>query len=119
MKLPKPIQRGVTWRIKVTFENQRYSATRDTAKECEHWALIRLLELKTGQVNLEKGIKPAYPFRQLCDKYYQEHGRHMRSARTIMFKIKNLDRIAPNIADKSIYDFKPSDIAEWRNRKKM
>ena len=42
----------------------------------------------------------------------------MRSARTIMFKIKNLDRIAPNIADKSIYDFKPSDIAEWRNRKK-
>ena len=42
----------------------------------------------------------------------------MRSARTIMFKIKNLDRIAPNIADKSIYDFKPSDIAEWRNNRK-
>ena len=42
----------------------------------------------------------------------------MRSARTIMFKIKNLDRIAPNIADKSIYDFKPSDIVEWRNNRK-
>lgn len=42
----------------------------------------------------------------------------MRSARTIMFKIKNLDRIAPNIADKSIYDFKPSDIAMWRNNRK-
>ena len=42
----------------------------------------------------------------------------MRSARTIMFKIKNLDRIAPNIADKSIYYFKPSDIVEWRNNRK-
>ena len=42
----------------------------------------------------------------------------MRSARTIMFKIKNLDRIAPNIADKSIYDFKPNDIAMWRNNRK-
>jgi integrase len=118
MKLPKPIQRGSTWRITVTFDKQRYSVTRDTAKECEHWASIKLLELKTGKANLEQGIKPAYPFRQLCDKYYQEHGRHMRSARTIMLKIKNLDRIAPNVADKSIYDFKPSDIVEWRNKRK-
>ena len=42
----------------------------------------------------------------------------MRSARTIMLKIQNLDRIAPNGADKSIYDFKPSDIVEWRNKRK-
>ncbi len=42
----------------------------------------------------------------------------MRSARTIIFKIKNLDRIAPNIADKSIYDFKPIDIVAWRNNRK-
>ena len=48
MKLQKPIQRGESWRITVTFENKRYSATRDTAKECEHWASIKLLELKTG-----------------------------------------------------------------------
>ncbi len=98
MKLPKPIQRGSTWRITVTFDKQRYSVTRDTAKECEHWASIKLLELKTGKANLEQGIK--------------------RSARTIMLKIKNLDRIAPNVADKSIYDFKPSDIVEWRNKRK-
>ncbi len=49
MKLPKPIQRGSSWRITATFENKRYSATRDTAKECEHWASIKLLELKTGK----------------------------------------------------------------------
>jgi len=80
MKLLKPIQRGSSWHITVTFENKRYSATRDTAKECKHWASVRLLELKAGKASLEQGIKPAYPFRQLCDKYYQEHARHMRSA---------------------------------------
>lgn len=118
MKLPKPIQRGSSWRITVTFDNKRYSATRDTAKECEQWASLKLLELKTGKANFEEGIKPAYPFRLLCNKYYEEHGRHMRSARTINFKIKNLDHIAPNLADKSIYEFRPADIAEWRNNRK-
>lgn len=118
MKLPKPIQRGSSWRITVTYDKQRYSATRDTAKECEQWAALKLLELKTGKKATESGEKPAYPFRQLCEKYYQECGRHMRSARTINFKIKNLDRIAPNLADKSIYDFKPVDIVEWRNARK-
>ena len=62
MKLPKPIQRGAGWRISVTSENKRYSVTSDTAKECEHWASIKRLELKTGKANLEQGIKPAYPF---------------------------------------------------------
>lgn len=118
MKLPKPIQRGSSWRVTVTFDNKRYSATRDTAKECEQWASLKLLELKTGKANFEQGIKPAYPFRLLCNKYYEEHGRHMRSARTINFKLKNLDHIAPNLADKSIYDFRPADIAEWRNNRK-
>ncbi|AXY59992.1 tyrosine-type recombinase/integrase [Acinetobacter sp. WCHAc010052] len=118
MKLPKAIQRGSSWRITVTFQNRRYSATRDTPKECEHWASLKLLELKTGKADLDNGIKPAYPFSQLCEKYYQEHGRHMRSARTIILKIKNLERIAPNIAEKSIYDFKPADIVEWRNNRK-
>ncbi len=118
MKIPKPIQRGSSWRIIVTFDKKRYSATRDTAKECEQWAYNKLLELRSGKKAIEQGEKPDYPFRELCARYYQEHGRHMRSARTINFKIKNLDRIAPNLADKSIYDFKPADIAEWRNNRK-
>lgn len=118
MKLPKPIQRGSSWRITVSFENKRYSATRDTAKECEHWAITKLADLKNGKVSEEKGIKTAYPFRELCDKYFQEHGRHLKSGRTILFKIKNVERIAPNLANKSIYEFKPADIVEWRNKRK-
>lgn len=35
MKLPKPIQCGSSWRITVTYDKKRYSATRDTPKECE------------------------------------------------------------------------------------
>ncbi|MCX0331920.1 site-specific integrase [Acinetobacter radioresistens] len=118
MKLPKPIQRGSSWRITVTFQKKRYSVTRDSAKECEIWAMDKLSELRSGKKAIEQGEKPKYLFRDLCAKYYQEHGQHMRSARTINFKIKNLDRIAPNLADKSIYDFKPADIAAWRNNRK-
>jgi len=94
MKLPKPIQRGSSWRITVTFQKKRYSVTRDSAKECEIWAMDKLSELRSGKKAIEQGEKPKYLFRDLCAKYYQEHGRHMRSARTINFKIKNLDRIA-------------------------
>lgn len=118
MKLPKPIQRGSSWRITVSFENKRYSATRDTPKECEHWAITKLAELKNGKVNEERGVKTPYPFRDLCNRYFQEHGRHLKSGRTILFKIKNVERIAPNLANKSIYDFKPADIVEWRNKRK-
>lgn len=118
MKLPKPIQRGTSWRITVTFEKQRYSVTRDSAKECEQWAALKLYELKSGKVAIESGKKPHFTFRQLCDQYYQEYGQHMKSAQTILIKIKNLDRIAPNLANKSIYEFKPADIAEWRNNRK-
>jgi hypothetical protein len=50
MKLPKPIKRGETYRITVTYEKQRYSCTRDTIKECEQWAAMKLLELKTGKL---------------------------------------------------------------------
>ena len=48
MKLPKPIQRGSSWRITVTFK-KRYSVTRDSAKECEIWAMDKLSELRSGK----------------------------------------------------------------------
>lgn len=57
MKLPNPIKREETYRISVTFNKQRYSCTRDTAKECEQWAALKLLELKSGKAEIEKGGK--------------------------------------------------------------
>jgi integrase len=117
MKIPKPILRGSSWRITVTYQKQRYSATKDSAKECEDWATLKLLELKTGRANLEKGIKPSFPFKQLCEKYYAERGSKLKSAHVIRNKLNNIDRILGDLATKSIHDFQPNDIARWRNNR--
>lgn len=55
-----------SWRITFTYDKTRYFATRHTAKECEQWASLKLLELKTGKAQLEQGIKPRFPFKNLC-----------------------------------------------------
>lgn len=117
MKLPKPIKRGETFRITVTYEKKRYSCTRDTEKECEQWAALKLLELKTGKAQEESGIKPNFPFSQLCEKYYLEKGVKLKSKDVIRNKLDNLERIVGKLATKSIYDFKPSDIVSWRNKR--
>lgn len=39
MKIHKPIKRGETYRITVTFNKKRYSCTRYTEKECEQFAV--------------------------------------------------------------------------------
>lgn len=117
MKIPKPIQRGHTWRITVTYDKKRYSVTRDTPKECEQWAALKLLELKTGKTQVENGIKPSFPCHQLCEQYYAEHGSKLRSNYVIRSKLDNLDRILGHLATQSIHDFHPNDIVKWRNKR--
>lgn len=117
MKLPKPIKRGSTYRITVTYQKKRYSATRDTAKECEQWAALKLLELKTVKAQEEKGIKPPLPFDELCKKYYFDKGIKLRSKTTIRSKIDSIHRILNELATKSIYEFSPNDIVKWRNKR--
>lgn len=117
MKIPKAIQRGSSFRITVTYDKKRYSATRDTVKECEQWASLKLLELKSGKLDEAKGIKAAYPFKQLCEKYFIERGSKFKSASVIRNKLDNIDRILGELATKSIYDFKPEDIVRWRNKR--
>ena len=116
MKLPKPIKRGQTYRITVTYENKKIFMHQRHRKECEQWAAMKLLELKSGKVQ-EKGIKTPYPFKMLCEKYYAEKGVKLRSKHVIRNKLDNLERIVGELASKSIYDFKPSDIARWRNKR--
>ncbi|WP_336168619.1 hypothetical protein [Acinetobacter sp. 161(2023)] len=73
MELPKPIKRAETYRITVTFNKQRYSCTQDPAKKCEQW-VAKLLELKSEEAQIEKGIKPNSSFKNGCQKYYLEKG---------------------------------------------
>ena len=117
MKLPKPIKRGETYRITVTYEKQRYSCTRDTIKECEQWAAMKLLELKTGKALEEQGIKPNLPFKNLCERYYIEKGLKLKSKDNIRNKFDNIEKILGELADKSIFDIKPNDIVKWRNKR--
>lgn len=117
MKIPKPIQRGSTFRITVTFDKKRYSATRDTAKECEQWAALKLLELKTGRVNEGQDTKIPLPFNKLCERYYLDKAIKFKSKDLIRNKFNNIERILGDLATKSIYDFKPQDIVQWRNKR--
>ena len=79
MKLPKARKRGNSYRIEIMFNGKRISATRDTEKECEQWAMLKLLELKTANDDVEKGIKPSFPLSLLMQKYYNEVGKHKKS----------------------------------------
>ena len=74
MKIPKPRKRGETYTITVSYQNQRYYCTRDTVAECEQWAALKLVELKT-QTQIESGeLKPKYQFRDLNNKYFEDVG---------------------------------------------
>jgi integrase len=76
-----------------------------------------LLELKTGQAEEKKGIKPAYPFKDLCEKYFEERGSKLKSKDVIRNNLNNIDCVLGDLATKSIYDFKPADIVRWRNKR--
>ena len=120
MKIPKPIKRGETYRVTVTYDNKRYSCTRDTAKECEQWAALKLLELKT-QNKIESGdLKPKFSFRDLNSKYYQDVGQlnPSKSSRAWIYgQYKSFETKFSALAQKSIYDITPKDLTFWRNKR--
>ncbi|BAP36652.1 putative recombinase [Acinetobacter guillouiae] len=120
MKLPTPRKRGETYTITVSYENKRYYCTRDTAKECEQWAALKLLELKS-QSRIESGeVKPKFLFRDLNTKYYQDVGQHNKSKSSrawIAGQYKNFENKFGALAQKSIYDITPKDLTAWRNKR--
>lgn len=120
MKLPKPRKRGETYTITISHQNKRYYCTRDTAAECEHWAALKLLELKT-QEKIEAGeLKPKYTFRDLNDKYFQDVGQWNKSKSSLAWikgQYKNFESRFGSLAQKSIYDIKPKDLTIWRNNR--
>ncbi len=120
MKLPTPRKRGETYTITVSHQGKRYYCTRDTAKECEQWAALKLLELK-AQKKIESGEeKPKFLFRDLNNKYYQEVGmlNPSKSSRAwIKGQHKNFEVKFGALAQKSIYDITPKDLTNWRNKR--
>lgn len=115
MKLPKTQKRGNAHRIEFVFQGTRYSATRDTVKECEQWAAMKLLELKAGVKSTAAGIKPAYPLQLLISKYYQDIGQHKKSKRYISEFISVFSKGFPDLYAESIHSITPQMITKWRN----
>ena len=68
MKIPKARRRGESYRIELMFNGKRISATRDTEKECQQWAMLKLLEFKTEDKSAIKQEKSHYPFSALMKK---------------------------------------------------
>lgn len=89
--MQKPIKCGDAWRITVGYLGKRYTATRDTANECEQWAAKKLLELQSEQANPDSE-KIHISFYALFEQYYQEEGRKMKSARLIVQILKCLKK---------------------------
>lgn len=114
MKLPKPRKRGESYRIELMFNGKRISATRDTEKECEQWAMLKLLELKTNQ-HLKEDVKQHYPLSALMSKYYNEVGKFLRSKRFIKMSINQFIKTYPILAETSIHDITPQMLTDWRN----
>lgn len=115
MKLPKARKRGEAYRIELMFNGKRISATRDTEKECEQWAMLKLLELKTEQGNNKEEVKQHYPLSALMSKYYEDVGRYKKSNRTVKNSIKHFVTNYQYIAEMSVHDITPQVLTEWRN----
>lgn len=116
MKLPKARKRGDSYRIELMHNGKRISATRDTEKECEDWAMLKLLELKT-QKDDDVKIKPHFPVSALFSKYYDEIGKHKKTHRSIKISINHFRKTFPAIAEISIHNVTPQVLTEWRNER--
>lgn len=121
MKLPKPRKRGETYTITVTYQNTRYYCTRDTAKECEKWAALKLLELKAGkgqeQENKDDEKPEPYPFSKLFDIYKTDVADKTPSKDWVKTQYDNFSERFGTLAVKSIHDITPLDLTNWRNER--
>ena len=116
MKLPKARKRGDAYRIELMFNGKRYSATRDTPKECEQWAALKILGLKANAgESVSEETKPIFTFKQLFNEYFEKVGRHSKSKDWILVQYKTFETKFGDLAHKNIHDITPQDLTAWRN----
>ena len=120
MKIPKPIKRGLTYRIQLQIAGEKFSCTRDTARECEQWAVQKILESKIHKKEAEKGIKPTITFKELLEQYFQHTGQYNPSASSrkwMQGQITVFDEKFGFLSGTSIYDINPRQLTNWRNKR--
>lgn len=117
MKLPKARKRGDAWQIEFMENGERYNCTRDTEKECNEWAYLKKLELKTGKAQEAKGIKPYFSFKELFEQYYLAVGQHKDGNKFITQQYKAFENYFGELAHNSIHDITPKHLTIWRNKR--
>lgn len=115
MKIPKAIKRGDAWRIQVSINGKRLSATFDTKEECERWASIKILEGKAGRKIETKNIAPS--FKEIFILYYEKVGKFKPSARIIREQLRAFDWKFGVLAHKQINEITAKELTDWRNKR--
>lgn len=116
MKISKPVKRGDSYRIQVMIDGTRYSCTRDTARECQQWAMSKIVELQSVREQKENEVK-SISFYALFADYYEKVGRYKGSQKWILSQYKSFKRKFDDLSEKSIHDITPQDLTKWRNNR--
>ena len=117
MKLPKPVKRGDSYRIGFMLNGQRYTCTRDTARECEQWAAKKILELKAGASTDEKSKTIKMTFGALFEQYYTNIGQHKPSSRWIKSQFSAFDKNFGRLSGMDVGEITPRHLTDWRNKR--
>ena len=115
--MQKPIKRGNAYRITVRHNGQRFTATRDTAAECEQWAAKKLLELQASPDPAINPPKVHISFYALFELYYNESGKKKKSKKFIDQQLKLLRKQWGTAADLSIHELTPQIVKDWRDKR--
>lgn len=116
MKLPTPRKRGNAYRIEIMLDGKRYSATRDTKKECEQWAAAKVVEFKAGKLHNNE-IKKTPTLSELLDLYYENVVKYKRSKKKFYWFYEFIKREYPALCSKQIHEITPQDLTWWRNHR--
>lgn len=107
------IKRAGQWRVQVSKNGQRPSATFDTKAEAQAWAA----RIETELESMSRGSTARKTFEQLLERYSAEVSIKKRSSRNEQNRISFYIREERILCGKWIGDLRPADFAELRDRR--
>lgn len=110
MKLPKARKRGDAYRIEIMIDGKRFSATRDTARECEQWASQKILEYKAGVAQ-----KKTISLKALFDLYFERVAKKRKTAQEYKWFFSKFVSDYPWLANKQVHEITAQDLTQYRD----
>jgi integrase len=103
------------WRAEVVRDGVRTSAVRKTKAEAQAWAVAEEAAILAGQ----RGLLPAYTFKQAIDKYRKEviNKKPKERSRADNLRLDFLEREFPELVAKVFHEIRGEDLAAWRDKR--